>query len=581
MVTSTRHALPALRRLLPRALGLAVVIIAVSNFIDVAWPGMAEHFEVLARLVPQWAAPWAHALAGPVAVLMIGVGWALTQRRRAALTIAVGLLGVMAVTMAGERRAADAAAYAVLAVLLYLARGAFPVMPAPDAIRNAMWRAPFAAAGAFTVGILAVLVARTAAVPEISGTQVLNEAMALLMWRAGPADFPATFHWLPQTLALVGIIAVVVVIAPLVRRPPMAPDMQTPASRRRVDDLASGHDSGSLSSFLLRDDHHWLFSDDRNAVLAYRVEAGVLLVAADPIGDPRAVPGLVRKAADIAERHGLLLGVVAGHADMRALWREVGLRARYLGDEAVVQAASFSLDGRFIRKVRQSVARLEREGYTAALVRVRDLGAEARADLERFRSTCRGGVAERGFSMAHKRIEDHGRQPAWVVVGRGPDGTLAGVMYFVPGAHGQTQSLAMQLRSQGTPNGLMEFLVVRAIIGFRDQGVREISLNFIAGGRYFREQNTTMDRVRNRGFRAADRWFQIKRLEKFTEKFAPRWDARYVMHPGLGIGMLRVSLAAMWAEGQLPRPSELLRRSPGPTAADRSRVVGADSRRTP
>ncbi len=80
---------------------------------------MAEHFEVLARLVPQRAAPWAHALAGPVAVLLIGVGWALTPRRRAALAIAVGLLGVMAVTMAGERRAADAAACAVLAVLLY------------------------------------------------------------------------------------------------------------------------------------------------------------------------------------------------------------------------------------------------------------------------------------------------------------------------------------------------------------------------------------------------------------------------------------------------------------------------------
>ncbi len=177
MVTATRRALPALRRLLPRVLGLAVVIIAVANLIDVVWPDMAGHFEVLALLVPQRAAPWAHALAGPVAVLLIGVGWALTHRRHAALAIAVSLLGVMAVTMAGEQRAADAAACAVLAALLYLARGAFPVMPAPDAIRHATAHVPFAAA-----------------VPEISGTQVLNEAMALLMWRTGPADFPATFH---------------------------------------------------------------------------------------------------------------------------------------------------------------------------------------------------------------------------------------------------------------------------------------------------------------------------------------------------------------------------------------------------
>ncbi len=36
MVASTRRALPALRRLLPRVIGLAVVIIAVANLINVA-----------------------------------------------------------------------------------------------------------------------------------------------------------------------------------------------------------------------------------------------------------------------------------------------------------------------------------------------------------------------------------------------------------------------------------------------------------------------------------------------------------------------------------------------------------------
>ena len=45
-------------------------------------------------------------------------------------------------------------------------------------------------------------VARGDAVPEISGTEVLREAVALLTWRAGPADFPTAFHWLPEALAL-------------------------------------------------------------------------------------------------------------------------------------------------------------------------------------------------------------------------------------------------------------------------------------------------------------------------------------------------------------------------------------------
>jgi lysylphosphatidylglycerol synthetase-like protein (DUF2156 family) len=101
--------------------------------------------------------------------------------------------------------------------------------------------------------------------------------------------------------------------------------------------------------------------------------------------------------------------------------------------------------------------------------------------------------------------------------------------------------------------------VVHAICGFRDMGVTDVSLNFVTGGRYFREHHTPMQRVHNRSWRFADRWFQVKRLEKFTEKFFPRWDARYVMHPGLAVGYLRIGMAAMWAEGQIARPREVFR----------------------
>ena len=49
------------------------------------------------------------------------------------------------------------------------------------------------------------------------------------------------------------------------------------------------------------------------------------------------------------------LGVAREHL---ADWHAIGLRTIYIGDEAVVQPARFSLEGRPIRKVRQSVTRL-------------------------------------------------------------------------------------------------------------------------------------------------------------------------------------------------------------------------------
>ena len=51
----------------------------------------------------------------------------------------------------------------------------------------------------------------------------------------------------------------------------------------------------------------------------------------------------------------------------------------------------------------------------------------------------------------------------------------------------------------------------------------------------------------------ADRFFQIERLYRFNAKFFPRWEPRYLVYePRLGLP--RAGLAALWAEGQLPKP---------------------------
>jgi lysyl-tRNA synthetase class 2 len=119
-------------------------------------------------------------------------------------------------------------------------------------------------------------------------------------------------------------------------------------------------------------------------------------------------------------------------------------------------------------------------------------------------------------------------------------------------------SLSSMRRDRDTPNGLMEFLVVRAIEALGEQGVEEISLNFAAFARVMHGPRGRVDRALGRLVALANPLFQIESLYRFNAKFFPRWEPRYLLYEG-ALGLPRAGLAVMWAEGQLPKPG---RRTP-------------------
>jgi lysyl-tRNA synthetase class 2 len=115
-------------------------------------------------------------------------------------------------------------------------------------------------------------------------------------------------------------------------------------------------------------------------------------------------------------------------------------------------------------------------------------------------------------------------------------------------------SLAAMRRDRQTPNGLMEFLVVRAIQLLRAEGVEELSLNFAAFARFMHRPRNPAERAVGRLARLGNPYFQLESLYRFNAKFQPRWEPRYLVYERAR-RLPRVGLAVMWAEGQLPKPA--------------------------
>ena len=547
------HPLRAVHRAdpLPQVAALTAGLAGLVNLASAATPNLAWRNHLLLQVEPFEALKLSHAAAIPASMLLLVTAPYLWRRRQGALRLALALLlGLTALDLLKGLDVEAAAGSVGAAVVLWLGRHSFCVRHDPDTLRAALRRVPLLAAASLLLCGLAMWIAA----PESAGFGTILRATGdALLWQVGPLDFHRELGHLDEAIGFAGLLTLVwcayVLFRPLAV-PRVLPGIEV---RRAARDVVRRHGSDTLAYFKLRRDQHYLFSPDRQAFLGYRVEAGVLLVSGDPVGPEAAIPSLLRELSLFAETRGLRLAALGAGELIRPLWEQLGLRSMYLGDEAVVETGSFSLEGRAIRKVRQSVTRLEKHGYRAELVRLGQLSDAELAELEAVSVSWRRGDVERGFTMSldELRREDHG--DSLVVLGRDAEGHIGGFLHFAPSYGRAAVSLSLMRRRLDTPNGLMEFLVARGLELLRERGVEEASLNFAAFARFVHAPRGWGERVAGRGLLIADAFFQIERLHRFNAKFFPRWEPRYLMYERVQ-ALPRVGLAALWVEGQLPKP---------------------------
>ncbi|HSD77951.1 MAG TPA: phosphatidylglycerol lysyltransferase domain-containing protein, partial [Solirubrobacteraceae bacterium] len=223
-------------------------------------------------------------------------------------------------------------------------------------------------------------------------------------------------------------------------------------------------------------------------------------------------------------------------------------------------AGPMELAGGARKSLRKAVGRVARHGYEAELVAAGDLDGATLRRLEEVSQRWRRGAAERGFSMAHDAVADELLPDALVVVARDAGGVPRAFLHFMPVYGRPVVSLSFMRRDPDTPNGLVEFLVVRGAELLAERGIEEFSLNFAAFGRWLRAPSSPLERVLGRLACAGDRFFQIERLHRFNAKFGPRWQPRHLVFDSAA-ALPRIALAALWVEGQLPRPALRPRRA--------------------
>lgn len=318
--------------------------------------------------------------------------------------------------------------------------------------------------------------------------------------------------------------------------------------------LTSG-ERDSLGYFATRHDKSVIFNADRSAAVTYRVLANVSLASADPLGHAAHWPEAIEAWLSEARSFGWFPAVLSASEQGARAYIAAGLKALPIGDEAIIDTDTFTLEGPTMQPVRRAVRRVQRAGYSIVVRRHADLSPQQLAEIETVAEQWRGDDTERGFSMALGRLGDPVDGDCVAVLAHDATGQLRGVLSMVPwGRRGL--SLDLMRRSRDSENGLVEAMVAELVSVGRDElGVRAISLNFAMFRGVFgaaeRVGAGPFVRLTSRVLTFASRFWQIESLYRSNARYLPRWTPRYLCYDS-SLTLTRIAVAAGSAEGFLP-----------------------------
>jgi lysyl-tRNA synthetase, class II len=518
----------------------ALLTVASSLTADEAWRERA-----LESIVPDRALTVAHVLGVIGGLVLLVLAHGLWRGRRRAGPVAVATLCLLAAVHAAKGLDYEEAAtgLVIAAAIAAALRGRGPrLLTAGLALLAAL-------AAAFATSLTALLA---------SGH---DAGLRHALWRAvsalagGPTFISGDWLTAVRVGVVVALVAALVFVRALLA-PARAEDGHDAHEHARAARIVAAHGGDALAPFVLRADKAFFFA--HGGVLAYRTLRETAVVSGDPVGPEGRAPAIVADFLTFAERRGWDVVLTGASLANVAAYRRLGLRTLQIGVEAVAVPAAFSLEGRAIRKVRQSVHRIARRGWHVEIVPARELTAAQIAELESVELAWRASRPRLyGFAMAMDRLwgapEDINDL---YILGRAPDGSVHAFLRFVP--YGRGLSLDAMRRLGDEPNGLTEALVVAALEEARARGCAEVSLNFAGFAHVMAAEAIvgTRQRALRWALRRTGSRFQLQRLIDFNERFAALWRPRflvYTAHTRLPLAGLRVLQAEAYVRA--PRSS--------------------------
>ena len=276
---------------------------------------------------------------------------------------------------------------------------------------------------------------------------------------------------------------------------------------------------------------YWYQEDGQDKVVfQFAIENNKCVVMSDPLAQPGYLEkGLSQFLAD-AEVANIAVIFYEVNQETTLLLHEYGYGFMKFGETAQVPLEKFTIEGKHGKKFRTVVNKLENKGYQFEVLQP-PFDEELLNDLKEISDSWLDGRQEKGFSLGY--FDEKYIQLAPIALVRDEENKVQAFVTFLASNGPEEASIdLMRYHLRTAPNGIMDYLFVKLLLHFKEEGVTFFDLGMAPLSNVGTEKHSFLqEKVAYLIYAFTNRFYSFSGLRQYKQKFSPVWMPRYIAYP--------------------------------------------------
>lgn len=295
-----------------------------------------------------------------------------------------------------------------------------------------------------------------------------------------------------------------------------------------AEGLVKHFGQSALDYFKTYPDKIIYFNADRTAFISYKITKHFAIVLEDPVAASEEEKKLmIQKFENRCQENGFITAYYRVPDESLDFYQSMGKKHIPIGEEAVLDLTTFTLDGGKMKTTRSAVNRLTAEGIEMKVYHspISDVMMEK---LEKVSDNWLRDLNQKEVAFTQGVFDQTIIKNQTILTIENQEGIVFAFLNLIPDYAPGEATYDLIRKETNSPNGVLDMLLAKTFLYLKEQGYTSVNMG-LAPLSGMEGVNITQKTLKY-AYENLKVFEQFKGLRKYKEKFNPNWKKKYLIY---------------------------------------------------